>query len=240
LHRGGAFLLAGEAGFPIPLAQPNGTLVASHKSTRNKEIDVMRHLRTLHFVAALVLAALSALAAPAAQAQSADAVLLVAKPQLQDAMFSATVLLVVPLDSGGHAGFILNKPTPMSLGEAFPDDEPSQKVHEPVYLGGPVSPNIIFALVRRTDSPGEGAVRFTPELYLAMASDTVDRIIQTEADHARFFAGAMLWRPGELRRQVDDGAWYVRDADADVALSKNIDRLWENLVADSERHVRTF
>ena len=169
-----------------------------------------------------------------------DAVLLVAKPELEDSPFASTILLVMPLESGGHAGFIVNKPTQMTLGQAFPDDEPSQKVQEPVFLGGPVSPNIIFALVRRPDSPGVDAIRFTKDLFIAMSTNTVDRIIQNESDHARFFAGAMVWRPGELQQQVEDGAWYVRDVDPEVPLSRNVDHLWEDMVAEAERHAQAF
>jgi putative transcriptional regulator len=168
-----------------------------------------------------------------------DAVVLVATPQLDDSVLGSSVVLVMPLQSGGHAGFILNKPTRMTLGQAFPDDGPSQKVQDPVYLGGPINPNIIFALVKRPDSPGQGAVQFTRNLYLAVAGETVDSIIQNEADHARFFAGAMIWGPGELKQQVDQGAWYVRSADADLALSKN-SNLWQDLVSDSERKTNTF
>jgi putative transcriptional regulator len=178
---------------------------------------------------------------PQAAQEVPEAVVLVAKPELQSPVLSSSVLLVMPLEGGGHAGFILNKPTPMTVSDAFPDDEPSQKVRDRVYLGGPINPNIIFALVRRDSAQGRspGSIQFTKDLALAMTSDSVDEVIRNESARARFFAGAMLWRPGELRQQVSQGAWYVRDADAEVALSRN-EKLWEELVADSERHARAF
>ena len=204
-------------------------------------------------LAALCVGAFTLMIAPASLAQgtsqdanagasrpSSEAVMLVARPELQNELLGSSILLVLPLDNGGHAGFIVNKPTAMTLGQAFPDDEPSQKVQEPLFLGGPVSPNIIFALVKRPDSPGADAIRFTKDLFLAMSSDTVDRIIQNESDHARFFAGAMVWRPGELKEQIENGAWYESDASAEVALSRNVDHLWDDLVADAEKHANTF
>jgi putative transcriptional regulator len=199
-------------------------------------------VKTLKSLGATLLLCLCTLSA--AQAQSApEAVLLVAKPELQNPVLASSVLLVMPLESGGHAGFILNKPTPMRLGQAFPDDEPSQKVRDHVYLGGPVNPNIIFALVRRhgtvTQGVQQGSIQFTSDLALAMTSEAVDQVIRNESGSARFFAGAMVWKPGELREQVTAGAWYVRDADPEVALSRN-ERLWEELVEDSERHAKAF
>ncbi len=176
-------------------------------------------------------------AGPAAQAQTA--IMLVAKPDVTDPFYANTVLIVRPLEGGGHAGFVLNKPTRVSLGQAFPDDEPSQKVHQPVYLGGPVNPNVIFALVKREGSPGDGAVEFAPGLYLAVSGDSVDHVIQQEPDQARFLAGAVLWRPGELDEELKMGAWYVMDADTNAALD-NPAQLWEKLVQRAQKHARVL
>lgn len=162
-----------------------------------------------------------------------SAIMLVAKPELKDPFYASTVLIVRPLQNGGHAGFVLNKPTRVTLGQAFPDDEPSQKVRDPVFLGGPVNPNMIFALVKQKVSPGEGAMEFAKGLFLALAGETVDRVIRDGPDHARFFAGAVLWRPGELAQELKLGAWYVMDADSDLALSGDADHLWDKLVQRS-------
>jgi putative transcriptional regulator len=211
---------------------------------------VTRHFRSSFFapLAFVVVAAFGSLVstahaedqASAPDTTAPEAMVLVAKPSVQDHLLGASVLLVMPLQSGGHAGFILNKPTQLSLGQAFPDDEPSQKVHDPVYLGGPINPNVIFALVKRSESPGEGAIRFAKDLFLVMSGEAVDHVIQNEADHARFLAGAMVWQPGELKEQIDEGAWYVRDADSEVVIRKDVENLWEELVADSERHAKAF
>jgi len=36
-------------------------------------------------------------------------------------------VLAKPIEGGGHVGFIVNKPTKMSLAELFPEHEPSKK-----------------------------------------------------------------------------------------------------------------
>ncbi len=172
-------------------------------------------------------------------AKSDTAIMLVAKPDVTDPFYSNSVLIVRPLQGGGHAGFVLNKPTKVSLGQAFPDDEPSQKVHQPVYLGGPVNANVIFALVKSPDSPGDGAIEFAPGLYLAMNGETVDHVIQQKPDQARFLAGAVLWQPGELDEELKMGAWYVMDADSNAALD-NPEQLWEKLVQRAQKHARVL
>ena len=85
----------------------------------------------------LILAALVAASALAGAADVGNAVVLVAKPELKDALYGSSVLVVRPLGGDQHLGFIVNRPTRTTLGELFPEDGPSQKVLDPVYLGGP-------------------------------------------------------------------------------------------------------
>ncbi|HZM46784.1 MAG TPA: YqgE/AlgH family protein [Burkholderiales bacterium] len=173
---------------------------------------------------------------PARAAEPSDeTVILVAKPALRDRLYGATILISKPIGNGQHIGLIVNKPTPMTLGRLFPGHGPSLKVTDPVYLGGPVSTEVIFALVQRDDSPGNRSMQLTPNLFLVLDRDLVDRVIEAEADHARFFAGMVLWRPGELRAELDRGFWYVLDADANLVLRKSTIGMWEELVKRSEQ-----
>jgi putative transcriptional regulator len=168
-----------------------------------------------------------------------EAVILVAKPALRDRLYGATILITKPVGNDRHIGLIVNKPTQMTLGKLFPGHEPSLKVTDPVYLGGPVSTQVIFAVVQRRDSPGTRSMQITPDLYLVLDRELVDHVIEAEADHARFFAGMVLWRPGELRAEIERGLWYVLDADAKLVLQKPTEGMWEELVkrAEQEEHM---
>ena len=177
--------------------------------------------------------------APARAVEPADEpVILVAKPALRDRLYRATILIARPLRNGRHIGFIVNRPTPVKLGTLFPDHGPSQKVVEPIYLGGPVSIEVLFALVQRKDSPGKRAMQLTPDLYLVVDRDLVDHIIESEADHARFYAGVVLWARGELDAEIARGFWYVDDADVSLVLRKSTDGMWEELVKRLEQRSR--
>jgi len=189
----------------------------------------------------LLLLAVLAIAgtAPARAVEPADEpVILVAKPALRDRLYRGTILIARPLRSGQHIGFIVNRPTPVKLGTLFPDHGPSQKVVEPIYLGGPVSIEVLFALVQRKDSPGKRAMQLTPDLYLVVDRDLVDHIIESEADHARFYAGVVLWARGELDAEIARGFWYVDDADVSLVLRKSTDGMWEELVKRLEQRSR--
>ncbi len=111
---------------------------------------------------------------------------------------------------------------------------PSLKVPDPVFLGGPVGTNVMFALVGRRDSPGKNTMQVAPDLYVVVESDMVDRIIESESDHARFLVGMVMWRPGELQAEMKRGLWYEMKTETSLVLRKKTDGLWEELVNRSE------
>lgn len=168
-------------------------------------------------------------------ADISQAVILVAKPGLRDALYGSTVLIAKSVGPDQHVGFIINRPTRFTLGKLFPEHAPAQKVIDPVYLGGPISSQLIFALVQRPDSPGGNSFQLMEDLFVAFDAETVDRIIEAEPQHTRFVAGLVAWRPGELQEEIKRGLWYVLEPDAALVLRKPTDGLWEELVRRSEQ-----
>jgi len=194
--------------------------------------------RRLHACLLLAVAAFAG-TPPARAVEPADEpVILVAKPALRDRLYGATILIARPLGNGQHIGFIVNRPTPVKLGTLFPNHGPSQKVVEPIYLGGPVNVETVFALVQRKDNPDARSMQLTPDLYLVVDRDQVDRVIEAEADRARFYAGVVLWAPGELNAEIKKGFWYVDDADVSLVLRKSTAGMWEELVKRLEQRSR--
>jgi len=169
-----------------------------------------------------------------AQAQD-DAIILVAHPAFRDLEYRQTVLIAAPAPNGGHVGVILNRPTRRSLGSLFPEHEPSKKVAEPVYYGGPFSRGALVALVRGDNAPGAGSVLLMKNLYLAFRANTIDHVIETTPNEARYFVGYVGWRPGELRSEIDRGLWSVSNADLEVIFRKDTEGLWEELFQQSKR-----
>lgn len=184
-----------------------------------------------------ILAALATLlVAGLSHAQKDDeAVILVAKPQFRDVEWRQTVLIASPAQNGGHIGVIINRPTTRSLSSLFPEHEPSKKVVDPVYFGGPFSRRALFAVVRTEANPGGGSIMLMKNLYFAMNVQTVDRIIETMPNDARYFVGYVGWRPGELRQEIDRGLWFVMNPDPDTMFRKDMDGLWEELVRQARQ-----
>jgi len=179
--------------------------------------------------------ALAAAMMSSARAQDDDAILLVAHPAFRDADYRQTVLLAAPAPNGGHVGVILNRPTKRSLASLFPEHEPSKKVLDPVYYGGPFSRGALVALVKTTSAPGSGSVMLMKNIYMAFRVNTIDQIIEATPNDARYFVGYVGWRPGELRNEIDRGIWSVLGADIDVVFRKDVDSLWEELLQQTKR-----
>jgi putative transcriptional regulator len=169
-------------------------------------------------------------------AQSDDeAVLLVANPAFRDLEYRQAVLIAAPAPNGGHVGVIINRPTRRSLGSLFPEHEPSKKVVDPVYYGGPFSRGALVALVKADHAPGEGAVPLMKSLYLAFRANTIDHVIETTPNDARYFVGYVGWRPGELKGEIERGVWSVLNADLDMVFRKDTEGMWEELLQQTKR-----
>ena len=181
------------------------------------------------------LPALAALLVAASAAAQEQAMILVAHPAFRDLEYRQTVLIAAPAPNGGHVGVILNRPTKRSLGSLFPEHEPSKKVIDPVYYGGPFSRSALVALVHTDHSPGGGSVPLMKDLYLAFRANTIDHVIETTPNDARYFVGYVGWLPGELRSEIDRGLWTVLDADIDLVFRKDTEGLWEELLQSSRR-----
>ena len=181
----------------------------------------------------LLALAATVLALPASAADVDTPMILVAKRQLKDRIYGASILVARPIGRDQHIGFIVNRPTRVKLGDLFPSHAPSKRVPDPVFLGGPISSESIFALVQTDKNPGGRSVKLLDNLFAVIDGKLVDDVIEKDPAHARFVAGLVAWRTGELVEEIRRGAWHVLAADSRLVLRKP-DGLWEELVRRAE------
>jgi putative transcriptional regulator len=180
------------------------------------------------------------LALPAA-AQSAsplddEAVFLVAHPAFRDLDYRESVVIAAPIpNNGGHVGVIINRPTQRSLTSLFPEHEPSRKVIDPVFYGGPFSRGALVALIKSDANPGAGSVPIMKNLFLSFRANVIDKAIEQTPNDARYYVGYIGWRPGELKSEVERGLWSVQAASLEAVFRKDTDGLWEELIVHSRR-----
>ena len=206
---------------------------ARASATRRRSDRVMHAVQ--HLTTCVLLLGLLAWTTPAqaADAGSGEMKFLVARPELQDAVYGAAILVARTLPNGSTVGVILNKPTPVTVGDLFPEHRATLNTEEFVYFGGPMNLNVLFALVESDQSPGAESMRIAPNLYLVVDRAGVEKIIEGGAEHARFVAGMVVWGPGELKAEMKRGLWYEIEGDAGQVLGRH-DGLWEEMVHQVE------
>ena len=139
------------------------------------------------------------------------------------------MILAAPLPQGGHLGFIVNRPTQVKLETLFPEQHSTRNVGDPVYAGGPILSNAVFAVTRKAPENNGNFFSPMPGLVVVIDSATVDRIIETTPNDARYFVGLMFWAPDDLEDEIRNGAWEVRPADVDTVLRANSRELSKSL-----------
>lgn len=176
-----------------------------------------------------LLAAALLIVAAAAHAQApSKPIFLIARPGLPDPNFRESVVLVVNSDRGDATGVIINRPTDRSLADILPGER-FGAFTDPIYFGGPVAMQGLFALFEAPAYSGP-ALPMLPGVWLAVRPDSVDALLDKPPARIRFFSGYSGWGPGQLRGELDRGDWLVVDADAKTVFKRDTSRLWQDML----------
>ena len=161
-----------------------------------------------------------------------NGVFLIAKPAMADPNFRRSVVLVTQAPEGTTVGFIINRPSNRSLAQILPDSEVFKRFTEPLYVGGPVQREDLFAVFRTKEKPqgAPGVLSVLDDLAFAMDPAAVEKLMHAPPERVRFFNGYAGWAPGQLAAELERGGWYTLNADADIVFRKNMDTLWEELI----------
>ncbi len=161
--------------------------------------------------------------------------LLVASDKLGDPNFAETVVFITKRDADeGTMGVVLNRPMDLTLAKAFPSLRANR---DPVYEGGPVSPDAVQALLRTSAPPADGE-RVAGDIYAVAHKALLEKSITDRLPREKFrvYLGYAGWGPGQLENEVREGAWttmhgvrYVFDGEPAS--------LWQRLKRDSESQV---
>ena len=127
--------------------------------------------------------------------------LLVAKPTVQDYMFSRTVIAVVDHDSeNGTMGLIVNKLSGFMLRDVLPDAA-SLEVDIPLYVGGPVHTDMLFFLHTLGEELIPDSLKIARGLYFGGDYEAMKRYIAgggTVEGCVKFIIGYSGWEGQQL------------------------------------------
>lgn len=151
--------------------------------------------------------------------------LLVAAPNLLDPNFLHTVALIVQHDEQGAMGLVLNRPTDMSIGEAWEQvcDTPYVS-DDALYHGGPCEGPLMVIHTH----PHIAQIDIADGIYFSADKDHVERLIKENHDAIRFFVGYAGWSEGQLDAEMATGSWLTTPALPEHVFNTD-DSLWHQL-----------
>ncbi len=152
--------------------------------------------------------------------------ILIARPELHDPNFDATLTLILEHSDEGALGLVLNRPSGLTMDDAFPDWHELTAHPEVVFAGGPVDLDALIALGRSAECDG----------VLALGAHSVDLDTQPTLAAAegivqvRVFAGYAGWASGQLEGEIANHNWWVVDASIEDLFTDDPDRLWAKVL----------
>jgi putative AlgH/UPF0301 family transcriptional regulator len=161
--------------------------------------------------------------------------LLVASRALTDPNFAEAVVLLVRCDAEGVAGLILNRRTNIPLSRVLEQFESAKDRSDPAYLGGPVEPPAVFALLRST-AKVDGVEQILSGVYLISTKTLLEKVISGRPDPGIFhvYLGYAGWSKDQLRKEVELGAWFIFQGDARTVFDSDPDSLWRQMIQKTE------
>lgn len=165
--------------------------------------------------------------------------LLVATPALADPNFDRAVVLLLDHDEEGSLGVVLNRPTPVGVGDILASWAGLTGEPDVVFQGGPVSLDSALgvAVIPGEEGPSGDArpraSRGDPVGFRRVhgAIGLVDleappELLAAELGSLRIFAGYAGWGPGQLETELTEGAWYVVESEPGDVSSPRPENLW--------------
>jgi len=157
--------------------------------------------------------------------------LLVASPILRDPNFRRSVVLMLDHGDEGALGLVVNRPLEVDVSAVLPAWQPYATAPGRLFQGGPVQLDSALGLVA---VPGDGSEpvgvrRLIGSLGL-VDLDAPPEVVVGGVAGLRIFAGYAGWAAGQLESEVEEGAWYVVDAEPRDAFTDTPLGLWQEVL----------
>ncbi|WP_435640533.1 YqgE/AlgH family protein [Micavibrio aeruginosavorus] len=164
--------------------------------------------------------------------------LLLAMPNMGDSRFQKAVIFMCAHDDKGSMGLVINNPLPgvafselvTQLNVASDDVDEDILYSLQVLSGGPVESGRGFVL-HSADFAQKDTVRVKSDIHVTGTLDALREIVQGRGPEQMLFVlGYAGWSPGQLEQEIQDNAWLITDAAADLVFGVDAARKWENAI----------
>lgn len=140
--------------------------------------------------------------------------LLVATPELPDPAFAHTVVYLLAVGPDGALGVVLNRPSDTRVDEVLPRWADAVAPPGVMFFGGPVGLDAVVGL---------SATNQTVDLTGDVSDEAGSLVV-------RLFAGSAGWGADQLDMEIEDGSWWVFEAEPGDAVSSDPSDLWPRVL----------
>jgi putative transcriptional regulator len=157
--------------------------------------------------------------------------LLIAMPQILDPFFHRSVVLLVHHDGDGSLGFIINRPTAISVSEILAGMEIEWGGDRELvaHFGGPVQPQLGTVLFSSTGGNGEdtaAAAEVIPGVSLSQHVATLAHLAIAPPSRFRLLLGYAGWGAGQLVQEILRNDWLTAPAAERLVFAADPEQVW--------------
>ena len=156
--------------------------------------------------------------------------ILVTPHDAPDQLFAESVIVLVQYGETGALGLMINKRTTVPISRALEGISGASKHSEPVFVGGPVQLDTLFALARAAVRP-EGAAEVFGNIHFISTKAAIEKALAGAPNPSglRIYAGYCGWGPHQLENEMRLGGWYIFDRSEDMTFDADPATLWTRL-----------
>lgn len=160
---------------------------------------------------------------------SARAWLLISSPQMRDASFQRTVVLIWYHGRDGAHGVVINRPLQHPISEVLDDERVEDYAGAEVVWGGPVE-RTTGTVVARTDVDDEHGWPIRDGLSVTRSHEALHKLLDRRVD-LMLCLGYAGWGPGQLDGELERGDWLFTDASDALLFDTPRDQLYDAALA---------
>jgi len=165
---------------------------------------------------------------------------LVAAPALRDPNFARSLVLMVEHGPSGSLGFVVNRPSPLTVGELLEQVNPALRelaerdgrAGASVLAGGPVQPERLWILHRTRPGPEvEEGVLIAGTVAVGGSREMLEALIrEPAAGPFLLLLGYAGWGPLQVEREVAVGGWVPLPFEPGLVFEVPYEVRWEEAV----------
>jgi putative transcriptional regulator len=155
--------------------------------------------------------------------------LLVATPKLDGSPFRQCVIFVGEHNRNGAKGYVLNRPTMVTVSKLFNHlgIETVANFPDKLYHGGPVNERCVY-MVHTPEWYSSSTTHINTDFAASRDTFMFEKMSEFNMpEEWQMFAGQSTWSPGQLENEIDQDNWMTLAATPALVFASKKTQLWE-------------